>query len=48
MAIWLGLTRVGGIVALLNTNLAGPSLRHCMNAAAPEHMIVAADSYPIG
>jgi fatty-acyl-CoA synthase len=24
MAIWLGITRVGGVVSLLNTNLAGP------------------------
>src|SRR5690348_1569056 len=31
MAIWLGITRVGGVVALLNTNLAGPSLAHCVN-----------------
>ena len=29
MAIWLGITRVGGVVALLNTNLTGPSLAHC-------------------
>src|SRR5439155_894558 len=43
MAIWLGMTRVGGVVALLNTNLAGPSLAHCINLAAPEHLIVAAD-----
>ena len=27
LAIWLGVTRVGGVVALLNTNLAGQSLR---------------------
>src|SRR5437867_737317 len=31
MAIWLGITRVGGVVALLNTQLAGPSLAHCLN-----------------
>jgi len=41
MAIWLGITRVGGVVALLNTNLAGPSLAHCINTAAPRHLIVA-------
>jgi len=43
MAIWLGITRVGGVVALLNTNLAGPALAHCINTAAPRHLIVAAE-----
>jgi len=40
MAIWLGITRVGGVVALLNTNLTGPSLAHCIDTAAPRHLIV--------
>ena len=43
MAIWLGITRVGGIVSLLNTNLAGPSLAHCINTVGPTHVIVAAE-----
>jgi fatty-acyl-CoA synthase len=43
MAIWLGITRVGGIVSLLNTNLAGPSLAHCIDIVAPAHVIVAAE-----
>jgi fatty-acyl-CoA synthase len=43
MAVWLGITRVGGVVALLNTNLTGPSLAHCINIAAPRHLVVAAD-----
>ena len=43
MAIWLGITRVGGVVALLNTNLTGPSLAHCVNIVAPKHVIVAAE-----
>ena len=42
LAIWLGITRIGGIVALLNTNLTGPSLAHCINLVAPGHLIVAA------
>ena len=41
MAIWLGITRIGGIVALLNTNLAGPALAHCINIVEPRHIIVA-------
>jgi fatty-acyl-CoA synthase len=43
LAIWLGITRIGGTVALLNTNLAGPSLAHCINVAAPAHVICAAE-----
>src|SRR3989475_4300064 len=43
MAIWLGITRVGGVVSLLNTNLVGPSLAHCINIVEPKHIIVAAE-----
>jgi fatty-acyl-CoA synthase len=43
LAIWLGVTRVGGITALLNTNLVGPSLAHCIDIAEPKHIIVAAE-----
>jgi fatty-acyl-CoA synthase len=41
LAIWLGITKVGGVVALLNTNLTGSALAHCINIAAPKHLIVA-------
>ncbi|MEA2991025.1 MAG: fatty-acyl-CoA synthase [Alphaproteobacteria bacterium] len=40
LAIWLGITRVGGIVSLLNTNLVGASLAHCVDIVAPKHIIV--------
>ena len=43
LAIWLGITRVGGVVALLNTNLVGPSLAHCIKIVTPKHIIVAAE-----
>src|SRR6266850_1619736 len=43
LAIWLGVTRVGGVVALLNTNLAGASLAHGIDLVAPRHIIVAAE-----
>jgi fatty-acyl-CoA synthase len=43
LAIWLGLTRVGAIVALINTNLSGQSLAHSINIAKPRHVIVAAE-----
>ena len=35
LAVWLGITSVGGVIALLNTNLVGPSLSHCINIVSP-------------
>ncbi len=43
LAIWLGISAVGGVVSLLNTNLVGRSLAHCINIVAPKHIIVAAE-----
>jgi len=43
MAIWLGITRIGGIVSLINTNLTGEALAHAINIVAPTHMIVGAE-----
>ena len=43
MAIWLGLTSVGVVVSLINTNLRGPSLAHCIDIVAPRYVIVADD-----
>ena len=42
MAAWLGISRIGGVVALLNTNLTDRALAHCIDIVAPRHMIVAA------
>jgi len=41
LAAWLGISQVGGVVALLNTRLVGPSLAHGINVASPGHIIVA-------
>jgi fatty-acyl-CoA synthase len=41
LAIWLGITSVGGVVALLNTNLHSAALAHCIDVVAPRHVIVA-------
>ena len=41
LAIWLGITAIGGIVALLNTNLKGEALGHCIAVAGPTHIIAA-------
>jgi len=43
LAIWLGITRTGCTVALVNTNLSGASLAHSVNIVAPKHIIVAAE-----
>ena len=43
MAIWLGITRIGGVTALINTNLVGPSLVHCIDIVSPTHIVVAAE-----
>jgi fatty-acyl-CoA synthase len=43
VAAWLGITRVGGVVALINTRLVGASLAHCINVAGADHVIVAAE-----
>ena len=43
MAVWLGITSVGGVVSLLNTQLRGPSLAHCIDIVAPAHVIVDAE-----
>jgi fatty-acyl-CoA synthase len=39
VAIWLGLTRIGCTVALLNTNLRGDALRHCIEVAGSTTVI---------
>jgi fatty-acyl-CoA synthase len=43
LAIWLGINSVSGIVSLLNTNLTGPALAHCIDVVLPKHLIVAAE-----
>jgi fatty-acyl-CoA synthase len=40
MAIWLGLSRIGAIAALINTNLAAEALVHSINIGAPRAVIV--------
>ena len=40
IAAWLGICQVGGVVALINTSLVGPSLAHCFNIIDVDHVIV--------
>jgi len=39
MAAWLGLSSVGVVVALINTNLRGDALAHCLQAASPAQLL---------
>jgi fatty-acyl-CoA synthase len=43
LACWLGISRVGGTVALINTRLVGRSLAHCIDLARADHIVLAAD-----
>ncbi|HVC52566.1 MAG TPA: long-chain-acyl-CoA synthetase [Stellaceae bacterium] len=42
LAIWLGISRVGGVVALLNTHQTGAALTHAIDTVAPKHLIAGA------
>lgn len=39
VAIWLGLSKLGIVTALINTSLTGNSLLHCLRIAKPRHII---------
>ncbi|GLR86584.1 long-chain-acyl-CoA synthetase [Bradyrhizobium iriomotense] len=43
LACWLGISRVGATVALINTRLVGQSLAHCIDVAQADHVILTAD-----
>ena len=43
MAAWLGITSAGGVAALINFNLVGTALAHCVDIVEPKHVVVAAD-----
>ena len=43
LAFWVGVLRVGGAVALLNTNLSGRGLAHCVSIVRPKHVVVGAE-----
>ena len=43
MAIWLGLSRIGVVAALINTNLAAEALVHSINIGAPRAIIVGSE-----
>jgi len=47
IAIWLGTTRVGAVVALINDQLVGEALAHCIEIVTPRHMIVSATLHQV-
>lgn len=46
LPIWLGLTKVGIASALINNNLTGAALAHCLNISGAMHCIVDGDTSP--
>jgi fatty-acyl-CoA synthase len=47
LAVWLGLTRIGVIVALANTHLSGESLAHAINIVSPKLILVGASKVSV-
>ena len=47
LCIWLGVAKAGGVTALINTNLAGASLAHCINVVSAKAIIVDATLAPL-
>lgn len=43
VALWYGLTKVGVVPALINYQLVGPALAHCVNISDARHIIVDAE-----
>lgn len=46
-AIWYGLSKIGVATALINNNLAGLPLAHCLNISGATRVIVDADTSPV-
>lgn len=46
LPIWMGLSKIGVVTALINNQLAGQALCHCLNIAAPAHILVDGETLP--
>lgn len=46
LPIWYGLSKVGVATALINNQLTGQALAHCLNISGARHCIVDADTWP--
>ncbi|MDB5440475.1 MAG: AMP-dependent synthetase and ligase [Caulobacteraceae bacterium] len=47
LAVWYGLSKVGVTTALINSNLTGPALAHCLTISGALHCLVDADTSPV-
>ena len=46
-AVWYGLSKAGVVTALINNQLAGPPLAHCLSLSGAQQVIVDADTAPV-
>ena len=46
LPIWFGLSKVGVATALINNQLTGQALAHCLNISGARHCLVDADTWP--
>ncbi len=46
LAIWYGLSKVGVATALINNQLTGQTLAHCVNISGARHIVVDDDTWP--
>ncbi|HTI67480.1 MAG TPA: long-chain-acyl-CoA synthetase [Caulobacteraceae bacterium] len=47
LAVWYGLSKVGMSTALINNQLSGAALVHCLNASGASHLIADAETAPL-
>ena len=47
LPIWYGLSKIGVVSALINNNLTGPGLVHCIDIAGAGHVIVDGETAPV-
>ena len=47
LPVWYGLSKVGVITALINNNLAGEQLQHCLDISGAAHVITDGDGAPL-
>lgn len=46
-AIWYGLSKIGVVTALINNQLSGLPLAHCLNISGPAHLVLDAETAPV-
>jgi fatty-acyl-CoA synthase len=45
--VWYGLSKIGVVTALINNQLSGPPLAHCLNVSGASHVIVDPETSPV-